>query len=196
MSMVSEKQVKLNIGCFDKKIHGFVNIDIRSEVGPDVVDDGFKLDKFENDSVDLIYCSHMLEHLNFDCAIKAVSRWYDVLKTNGVLRIAVPDMDAVFAHYFYWKDLKLLRSSLWGSQRHDFDYHRCGWDESTLTEVLIEAGFKQCKRWSPENTIPHNYIDDYSQAYYPDGHKPMVLGNGKRIDLGGKLMSLNIEAIK
>lgn len=188
--------MKLNIGCFNKKIHGFINVDIREDVNPDIVDDGFKLNKFENNSVDLIYCSHMFEHLDFNEADKAVRRWYEVLKKDGVLRLAVPDMDAVFAHYFYWKNLKVLRSALWGSQRHAFDYHKCGWDKETLSEFLKERGFQDCRIWSPECTDPHCYVDDYSQSYYPDAHKPMILGNGKRIDLGGKLMSLNMEAIK
>lgn len=188
--------MKINIGCFNKKLPGFTNVDIRDDVAPDIVDDGFKLTKFKNNSVDLIYCSHMFEHLSFEEADNAVRRWYDVLKKHGKLRLAVPNMEAVFAHYFYWKDLKLLRSALWGSQRHNFDYHKCGWDEKTLKEFLEERGFKNCQIWHPEYTDPHSYIDDYSQAYYPDGHKPMVLGNGKRIDMGGKLMSLNMEAEK
>lgn len=188
--------MKLNLGCFNKKIYGFINVDIRPDVNPDVIDDAFKLEKFHENSAELIYCSHMFEHLDFDEADKAIRRWYSVLKKDGILRLSVPNMEAVFAHYFYWKNLKLLRSALWGSQRHPFDYHRCGWDESTLTEFLTERGFKNCRIWSPESTEPHSHIDDYSQAYFPDGYKPMKLGNGKRIDLGGKLMSLNMEAIK
>ena len=49
--------MKLNLGCYDRKIHGFINVDIRSEVNPDLVDDAFSLTKIENDSVDLIYCN-------------------------------------------------------------------------------------------------------------------------------------------
>ena len=186
--------MKLNLGCFDKKIHGFVNIDIRPEVNPDLVDNAFELNTIRDKSVELIYCSHMFEHLNFEDARKALKRWNQVLLSGGTLRLAVPDMNAVFAHYFYWGDIKLLRSALWGSQRHDFDYHLSGWDFESLKAELELCGFTDVYRWSPEFTDPHKYVDDYSQAYYPDGHKPMVMGNGKRIDLGGKLMSLNIEA--
>lgn len=188
--------MKLNLGCYDRKIHGWINVDIRPEVEPDVVDDAFKLEKFEKNSVDIIYCSHMLEHLTFTEARMALVRWYDLLKEGGILRLAVPDMEAVFAHYFYWKRLPLLHSSLWGSQRHEFDYHKSGWDYETLKDKLEDVGFDNIHRWHPEYTEPHNYIDDYSQAYYPDGYKPMVFKNGNVINLGGKLMSLNIEATK
>ena len=188
--------MKLNLGCFDKKLPGFTNIDIREDVEPDVVDDAFTLKKFNKNSVELIYCSHMLEHLTFKEADRAIHRWFDVLKKGGTLRLAVPDMEAVFAHYFYWKDLKLLYSALWGSQRHEFDYHRNGWDEQTLSEKLKEVGFSEVRRWDWQNTEPHNYIDDYSQAYYPDYHKTVFMANGQEVNLGGKLMSLNLEAIK
>jgi SAM-dependent methyltransferase len=188
--------MKLNLGCYDRKIHGFVNVDIRPEVGPDLVDDAFSLTKIKDDSVDLIYCSHMLEHLTFPKAMIALGRWNAVLKEGGVLRLAVPDMEAIFAHYFYWKKLPLLYSALWGSQRHEFDFHYSGWDYQTLSDALIGAGFSSVRRWSPETTDPHMYIDDYSHAYYPDGHRPMAMKNGNTVDLGGKLMSLNLEAIK
>jgi predicted SAM-dependent methyltransferase len=188
--------MKLNLGCYGKKIPDFVNVDIREDVDPDVVDNAFTLEKFEENSADLIYSSHMLEHLDFKEAKVALKRWFEILKPNGILRLAVPDVEAAFAHYFYWKDLKLLYSNLWGSQKHEFDYHKSGYDEQTLSELLYEIGFKEVRKWDWQTTPPHNYIDDYSQSYYPDFHKHMILANGREANLGGKLMSLNMEAVK
>ena len=54
--------MKLNIGCFNKKIHGFINVDILEEFKPDVIDDVKLLKKFQNNTIDLIYASHLLEH--------------------------------------------------------------------------------------------------------------------------------------
>lgn len=193
---LKREKVCLNLGCFNKKLPGFINIDIREDVEPDILDDGFKLNKFKSQSVDLIYSSHMLEHLDFKESMLALKRWHDVLKPGGVLRLAVPDVAAAFAHYFYWGDLKLMYSNLWGSQRHPYDYHKSGYDEKTLTEKLLESGFKDVRKWDWQTTEPHNYIDDYSQAYYPDFCKRNILGNGSEVDLGGKLMSLNLEATK
>jgi predicted SAM-dependent methyltransferase len=87
--------VKLNLGCYDKKLPGFTNLDIRPECDPDVVDDAFKLETFENSSIQEIYSSHMLEHLSRDDSKKALCLWYDKLQKGGVLRLAVPDMEAV-----------------------------------------------------------------------------------------------------
>ena len=119
-------QVKLHLGCYDRKIHGFINIDIRGDVDPDVVDDVFKLKKFEKNSVDLIYACHVLEHADYVDSELAMKRWFEILKPGGKLRLAVPDMEAHFAHYYYHKDLRLLHSTFWGSQKHPYDYHKNG----------------------------------------------------------------------
>lgn len=176
--------MKLNLGCFNKKMHGFINVDIRPEVNPDLIDDVFKLEKVQNNTIDLIYICHVLEHADFKESLEAIRRYYDVLKTGGVLRIAVPNMEAVFSHYFYHKDLKLLYSALWGSQRHPYDYHKSGWDFKTLEETLKTVGFNEVKLYDWRKT-EHFYVDDYSQAYFPHMDKE-----------NGKLMSLNVEAIK
>ena len=176
--------MKLHLGCYGKKIPGFVNVDIRPEVNPDLLDDAFKLEKVENESVDLIYASHVLEHGDFQESAEALKRWSEVLKSGGTIRLAVPDMEAHFAHYFYHRDLEALHSAFWGSQRHPYDYHKNGWDFNKLKKDLEKVGFTDVRRYNWRET-EHHYIDDYSQAYCPHMDKE-----------NGKLMSLNVEATK
>jgi predicted SAM-dependent methyltransferase len=176
--------MKLHLGCYGKKIEGFVNVDIREEVKPDLVDNVFELKKVENNSAELIYASHVLEHADYIESEAALKRWHQVLKSGGVLRLSVPDMEAHFAHYFYHKNLRALNSALWGSQRHPYDYHKNGWDFNQLKKELIEIGFTDIKRYDWRKT-EHCSVDDYSQAYFPHMDKE-----------NGKLMSLNIEATK
>jgi predicted SAM-dependent methyltransferase len=181
---MSDRQVKLNLGCYDKKIPNFINVDIRPETGCDVIDDIFKLESFETESADLIYACHSLEHADYKEADAALKRWFEVLKPGGVLRLAVPDMEAHFAHYYYHRDLRLLHSTFWGSQKHPYDYHKNGWDFKKLKEDLSAVGFSNIHRYDWRDT-EHFYIDDYSQTYYPHLDK-----------VNGKLMSLNVEATK
>ena len=68
------KQIKLNLGCYDRKIPGFVNVDIREDVGPELLDDVFKLEKVKNNSVDLIYACHVLEHADYKESEAALKR--------------------------------------------------------------------------------------------------------------------------
>ena len=178
------EKIKLNLGCYHRKIHGFINIDIREEVSPDLVDDVFKLTRIKDESVDLIYACHVLEHADYKESEAALKRWYKVLKPGGILRLAVPDMEAHFAHYYYHKDLRLLHSTFWGSQKHPFDYHKNGWDLKKLKEDLTSVGFHDIIRYDWRKT-EHFYVDDYSQTYFPHMDKE-----------NGKLMSLNVEATK
>ena len=177
-------KVKLNLGCYDRKIPGFVNVDIREDVAPDLLDDVFKLERVEDGTVDLIYACHVLEHADYKESDHALRRWHKVLKNGGTLRLAVPDMEAHFAHYYYHKDLRLLHSTFWGSQKHPFDYHKNGWDFKKLKEDLSEIGFRDIIRYDWKKT-DHSHIDDYSQAYLPHMDKE-----------NGMLMSLNVEGTK
>ena len=68
--------MKLHLGCGDKIIPGFVNVDIRQLSGVNMVSDISTLPDVADDSVDLIYISHVLEHLNRYTVLKAMERWY------------------------------------------------------------------------------------------------------------------------
>lgn len=188
--------MKLNLGCFDKKLPGFTNVDIRPECNPDIVDDAFTLDTIKDESVDLIYCCHMLEHLSYTQTVGALYTWYRKLKGGGVLRLAVPDLEKACALYLLTKDKEKLKSMFWGSQRHDFDFHKNGWSKDDLEEELLNVGFENVREWLWQLTEPHNYCDDYSQSYFPDMQKDFRMSNGKTILGGGVLLSLNLEAIK
>lgn len=189
---MTEEPIRLHLGCFNKKIHGFINVDVRSEVNPDLVDDVINLTKIENNSISYIYCCHCAEHFSRKDALKAFKRWYDVLKDNGVLRIAVPDLEACFEYYNYTKDLRILQNLLYGSQLYKEDFHLNGWDFKTLKEDLEYIGFKNIKRYDWRET-EHYYIDDYSASYLPQISYNTRRVNGK---IEGKLVSLNIEAVK
>ena len=48
---------------------------------------------YEDESVDLIYASHVLEYFDREEAVDILSEWTRVLKKGGALRIALPDRD-------------------------------------------------------------------------------------------------------
>ena len=177
-------KVKLHLGCFNKPIHGFTNVDIRPEVEPDLVDDVFKLEKIENNSVDLIVITHVMEHGGREEVKWALRRYHQVLKNGGELYISVPDLQAVCEHYCYHKDLRLLENFLYGSQKHPWDFHRHGWDYKTLKEDLQSIGYTNISKYDAFS-VPWGYVDSYAKSYLP--HLDFV---------NGKLMSLNIKCNK
>jgi predicted SAM-dependent methyltransferase len=176
--------MKLHIGCGDKILKGFINVDIRPSEGVDVVKDIKDLYSFKDKNIELIYCSHVLEHFNRYEYINILKNWYDVLSDGGILRLAVPDIESVCNHYLKYKDLKILRGFLWGGQTYPQNYHYCGWDFETLKNDLIDVGFSDVQRYDWRNT-EHSNIDDFSQCYLPHLDKD-----------NGMLMSLNVEAKK
>jgi len=186
------QETKLHLGCFYQKIHGFTNVDIREDINPDLVDDVFKLKNIKQGSVDLIYTCHVLEHADRQEAKDAMKRWHEILKKGGTLRVSVPDLEAIFEYYICHKDLRALECLLYGSQKHPYDFHYTGWDFKSMERDLKEAGFSSVKRYDWRDT-EHFYVDDYSQSYLP---KISYATREKRGIIEGKLMSLNVEAVK
>jgi predicted SAM-dependent methyltransferase len=175
---------KIHLGCGEKKIEGFLNVDIRPELNPDIIDDISKLNKIENSSVNLIYACHVLEHFGRHEYKNVLKRWYEILSDGGTLRISVPDFEKVVEYYNKHKNLKSLLGFLYGGQNYPENFHFCTFDFLTLESVLKEIGFSHVKTYDWRKT-EHSFIDDYSQAYIPHMDKE-----------NGMLMSLNIEAIK
>ena len=133
--------MKLHLGCGNKKIKGFINIDIRSLPEVDLVDNISELNNIKNDSVDLIYACHVLEHFGRDEYMKVLKRWYEVLNDGGTLRIAVPDFEQVVEYYNKHKDLSKLIGLLYGGQTYAHNFHYCGWDFQSLQNDLKSLGF-------------------------------------------------------
>lgn len=177
--------MKLHLGCGDKILEGFTNVDIRKKEGVDLVDDISSISGIKNGSVELIYACHVLEHFGRYEYKKVLKRWYDVLETGGTLRLSVPDLKKVF-HLYVEKNIPLtnLIGFLYGGQTYEQNYHYMGFDYDTLKNDLLEIGFKEVRVWDWRKT-DHSDVDDFSQAYLPHMDKK-----------NGQLMSLNIETIK
>lgn len=175
---------RLHIGCGKRYIPGFIHVDIRKLPHVDYVASADKLDMFEDNSVDLIYACHVLEHLKRDEIWEVLKEWHRVLKPGGILRVPVPDFEKLVEVYLKTKDLKLILGPLVGRQDYPENTHYLVFDYTYLSEVLTRAGFKNVRRYDWRQTIHKDY-DDYSQAYIPHMDKEH-----------GTLISLNVEAEK
>jgi predicted SAM-dependent methyltransferase len=176
--------MKLHLGCGDKHIDGYINIDCRFLPTVDEVQDVTILRKYKNNSINVIYASHVLEHFKRWDYKYVLNRWYELLGEGGILRIAVPDFEQIVNHYVKHKNLRELSGLLYGGQDYEKNFHHWIWDFQTLKEDLIDVGFHSVYRYDWRKT-EHNQIDDFSQSYLPHLCKD-----------NGMLMSLNVEAIK
>lgn len=179
-----ESEKKLHIGCGKRYLPGFIHVDARKLPHVDHVCSADKLGMFDDNSVDLIYACHVLEHFKRTETIKVLMEWNRVLKSGGTLRLAVPDFESLIKVYKKTGDLKLILGPLVGRQDYPENTHYNIFDYACLKEHLESAGFKDIRRYDWKKTIHKDY-DDFSQAYIPHMDKEK-----------GILISLNIECRK
>ena len=86
--------MKFNIGCGWRNFgKSWIHIDGGDYDHLDSSD--IYLKDYENGSGDLIYASHLIEYFDREEVVPLLKRWKNILKPNGVLRLAVPDFDVV-----------------------------------------------------------------------------------------------------
>lgn len=180
----------LHLGSGKRYIPGFVHIDINKFPHIDFVHDIRTLPMIKSNSVELIYFCHGIEYFDKIEVKTVLKEWKRVLKKNGILRLAVPDFEALIKAYKKYKDIDKIIGPLYGrweisrNGKIEVLYHKTVYDFESIKEVLEKAGFHKVKRYDWRKTIHKNY-DDYSQAYLPHMQKDT-----------GLLLSLNVEAQK
>ena len=90
---------KVNLGCGKRYHSDWINLDFNAS--DDTIISYNLLNKlpFETNSVDAVYTSHVLEHFNLEQAQYFVKEIFRVLKPDGILRIAVPDLEKIVHSY-------------------------------------------------------------------------------------------------
>ena len=148
--------VRVNLGCGANAKTGWLNCDMAPARGVDLRMDLRRGIPLQTASVDCIAAIHVLQDLAWDQIAPALDELHRVLKTGGVIRIAVPDLDRAIraylagdARYFYVPDrdadsigAKLVTQIIWyGSVRTPctFDF---------LDEWLRRARFSDAARRS------------------------------------------------
>ncbi len=136
---------RLHIG---GRIHapGWEVLDINPGQHVDHVGDARDLSRFENDTFEVVYSSHVLEHFDYvDQLQNVLQEWYRVLKPQGKLYVSVPDMD-VLARLFLSEDLTamdrfMVMRMMFGGHVDQHDYHYVGLNGEILSLYLYNTGF-------------------------------------------------------
>lgn len=105
--------IRLNLGSDRQQISGFLAVDFRPEVGPDVVADVKDLSMFADDSVEEVLASHVLEHLTWEEGLAALKEWMRVMKPGAMLTVAVPDIVQIYH--------MMKHGQRWGEYRQPMD---------------------------------------------------------------------------
>ena len=126
MNKLSNKKIKLDIGCGRYKLNGFIGVDIDKDSDADIVASAFNL-PFDKDSVSEIYSSHLVEHFNPEEVKKFFSEIYRVLKKESPAFLKV-DND--------WTKGRLLKKDL--THKHRYSVRE-------LKKILRQFNFSQSK---------------------------------------------------
>jgi predicted SAM-dependent methyltransferase len=176
--------MKLHLGCGKTFIPGYCHIDVIEFPHIDIIHSVESLPMVQDESCDVVYACHVLEHFHKKQILPVLKEWLRVLKKGGILRISVPDVEALLKVYQQTHDLNLIIGPLFGRGNYLYNIHYTAFDLQTLSAVLSEAGAIEIARYD-WRTTEHASVDDYSQAYIPHMAKK-----------DGTLISLNMQAFK
>lgn len=90
---------KVNLGCGNRYAKGWINLDFNSNT-TDVISHNLLTPlPFNDNEIDAIYCSHVLEHFSREEGKRLIENCYKKLKFGGILRIVVPDLENICREY-------------------------------------------------------------------------------------------------
>ena len=115
--------IKLHVGCGGIYLPGYTHIDIINYEHIDYLSPADDLHMFKENTVDLIYNCHVLEHYERTKYKKALTEWYRVLKPGGILRTAVPDFEAICHVYSKNKNIDEIEGLVMGGQGYLYNFH-------------------------------------------------------------------------
>ncbi len=106
---------RLEIGPGPKRIPGFETLNIVKTPVTDHVGDAVERLPFPDATFELVYASHILEHVPWYQTVQALKEWRRVLTPNGWLEVWVPD------------GLKIAKAFVAAESGGSKDFHKDGW---------------------------------------------------------------------
>lgn len=151
--------IKLNLGCGDKILDDYINIDIASERAgrkPDIISDIRKLDNLPDNYADEIMAIHVVEHFWRWEVVNVLREWVRVLKPGGKMILECPNLKSACEEFLRNPDLMSQpgqegQRTMWvfyGDPRwaDPLMVHRWGYTPLSLALVMKEAGLGNLKQ--------------------------------------------------
>lgn len=143
--------MRLNLGCGDKILEGYVNVDVapsRAGRRPDVLCDLHSLTPFEDRTADEILSVHVVEHFWRWEVVGVLREWVRVLKPGAKMMLECPNLRSACEEFLRNPSAgpgKDGQRSMWvfygdPSWRDPLMVHRWGYTPDTLAAVMTEAG--------------------------------------------------------
>ena len=142
-----DKGVKLNLGCGNEILDGYINIDRYNNTGSvDMSCDIGEL-PFDDESVDEIYTSHVFEHIGLNEIYAVIEEWRRVLRDRGRLVMNLPNLEHEVRVWLDTPDdqkwFEVHR--IFGAQSHPGNAHFSGHNPASLKSFLESFDFDVIK---------------------------------------------------
>ena len=144
---------RLNLGCGDKILPGYVNVDVvesRAGQKPDVLCDLHRLTPFADESVDEVLAVHVVEHFWRWEVTDILKEWARVLKRGGKMVLECPNLLAACEAFLRDPNAgsgpgSEGQQTMWvfygdPAWRDPLMIHRWGYTPRSLARVMEEAG--------------------------------------------------------
>lgn len=151
--------MKLNLGCGDKILEGYVNVDVapaRAGRQPDVICDLHQLEPFEDGSAEEVLAVHVVEHFWRWEVVGVLREWMRVLKPGAPMILECPNLQSACEQFL--RDPETLsgpgpegQRTMWvfyGDPRWQdpLMVHRWGYTPRSLARVMAQAGLAQVRQ--------------------------------------------------
>ena len=155
----STTRVRLNLGCGDKILPGYINIDTassRKDKKPDIIADIRDLKNIKTEIADEILSVHVIEHFYYWEVLPLLEGWKRLLKTGGKLIIECPNL--LYACQMIVNNPERAskpdqngQMSMWPlygdpSWKDPLMCHKWAYTPDSLKAVLTQAGFIDVKQ--------------------------------------------------
>lgn len=138
----------LNLGCGNHFHKDWLNIDFISRSDFVTLHNLLKGIPLEDEFVNVVYHSHVLEHFSKRDGLIFMKECFRVLKPNGIIRIAVPDLETIAKEY-----IKYLERAAKGDINGKYNYE---WIKLELLDQMVrnESGGAM-KQYLFQPTLPN-----------------------------------------
>lgn len=157
--MRSESVLRLNLGCGDKILDDYINVDVapsRAGRKPDIICDLHRLSMFDTNSVDEILSIHVIEHFWRWEVADILREWVRVLKPGGILILECPNLISACEALLANPDVASAEGSegqrsMWvfygdPKWQDPLMVHRWGYTPNSLIQLLMQTGLTRVRR--------------------------------------------------
>ena len=186
MGVVEHNMKILNVACGTRFHNDWINIDFQSsspEVNAINILNGLP---YDNNSFDVVYSSHFLEHLTKKQADFVLSEIIRILKPGGIVRIIVPDLQNICREY-----LNILSDI-----QDNFNKKRYEWIIIELLDQMVRTnlGGEMLEMYRSENTLHDDFLKEY--IFTRVGERINPLNVSVSSIRAGRISNLTLKKIK